>query len=79
MIVNIKLKNARKKNNLTQAKLAKKVNITERTYQRYESGERIPNTYIAQLIAQALQTTVEELFLLSQRNSSDNTNLANKE
>ena len=36
-------------------------------------------TTTAILIAQALQTTVEELFPLSQRNSSENTNSINKE
>ncbi len=77
--MNTKLKNVRQKNGLTQEELAKKANITTRNYQRIEKGEQDPKTTTAILIAQALQTTVEELFPLSQRNSSDSTNLANKE
>lgn len=66
------LKYKRKEKGFTQVELAEKANITERAYQRYEAGERVPNAYTAQLIAQALHTSVEELFPLSQRNSSDN-------
>lgn len=73
------LKYKRKENGLTQLEIAKKANITERAYQRYESGERLPNVCTAQLIAQALNTTVEELFPLSQENGSSNTNLVSKE
>ncbi len=69
------LKQKRKEKGLSQIEIAEKANIPIRSYQRYESGERIPTAYIAQLIAQALQTTVEELFPISQRNSS-NTNLS---
>lgn len=72
------LKIRRKEKGFTQTELAKKAKITERAYQRYESGERVPNAYTAQLIANALQTTVEELFPLSQRNGS-NINLTSKE
>ena len=68
------LKQARINNNLTQEELAKKVNIGTRSYQSYEAGERVPNAYTAQLIAQALHTTVEELFPLSQKNNSCNSN-----
>jgi len=69
--VNTKLKNIRKKNGLTQEELAKKANITARNYQRVEKGVQDPKTTTALLIAQALQTTVEELFPIPQRNSSD--------
>lgn len=58
------LKQARKKAKLTQSEIAKKANITTRVYQYYEAGKRTPNLYTAQLIAQALDTTVEELFPL---------------
>ncbi len=70
-----KLKKFRKEIGLTQAQVAKKAKISTRGYQNYETGERVPNAYTAQLIAQALQTKVEKLFPLSQRNSSD-TNLS---
>mgnify|MGYP002549989596 FL=1 len=57
-----KLKIKRKETPLTQAELAKIARITERQYQRYESGERIPKADTAKLIALALNSTVEELF-----------------
>lgn len=60
--MNIKLKNARKKTNLTQKEVAKKVGISVTAYQRYEADLRIPNVKTAKLIAKALNSTVEELF-----------------
>ena len=69
------LKQKRKNKGLSQVEVAEKANITIRSYQRYESGERVPNVYIAQEIADILQTDVKELFPLPQRNSSD-TNLS---
>lgn len=58
------LKQIRKQQGLKQLEVAKKVNISLMSYQRYEYGERTPDVYTAQLIAQALHTTVEELFPL---------------
>ncbi len=63
-MVHNNLKQARKKAKLTQAEVAKKANITTRVYQYYEAEKRTPHLYTAQLIAQALHTTVEELFPL---------------
>lgn len=60
-----KLKSAREKQGLTQVQLAGEAGISTMTYQRYEAGERIPNVHTAQLIAQALKTTVEEIFPVS--------------
>ncbi len=64
MNIETKLKRVREAKGLTQTKVAKKSNITKRSYQRYEYGERVPDVYTAQLIAQALYTPVEELFPL---------------
>ena len=61
------LKQIRKQKGLKQLQIAKKASISLMSYQRYETGERVPNVYTAQLIAQALQTTVEEIFPLPQR------------
>lgn len=69
------LKKFRQNSGLTQVEVAKEANITTRNYQRIEKGIQDPKTTTAILIAQALHTTVEELFPLSQRNS----NLLNKE
>lgn len=50
-----------------QVEVAEKANITERSYQRYESGERVPSVYTAQLIAEALGVkNVNEIFPLSE-------------
>ena len=73
------LKSSRNQSNLSQAKLAKIVGISETHYQRIEYGLSKPNVTTALLIAQALNTTVEELFPLSQENGSSNTNLVSKE
>ncbi len=75
MKITNKLKKYRKEQDLSQAKLAKIVGISETHYQRIEYGLSKPNVELALLIAQALQTKVEKLFPLSQRSSSD-TNLS---
>ncbi len=62
VILNIKLRNAREKAGFTQAEVAEKVGISVTAYQRYEAERRVPNVYIAKLIAKALNSTVEELF-----------------
>ena len=66
MILRNNLKQVRKNAKLTQLEVAKKANVTTRVYQYYEAGQRTPNVYTAQLIAQALDTKVEEIFPLPQ-------------
>lgn len=56
------LKIKREETDFTQAELAKIARVTERQYQRYESGENVPKADTAKLIALALNSTVEELF-----------------
>ena len=56
------LKIKREETDFTQAELEKIARITERQYQRYESGKSIPKADTAKLIALALNSTVEELF-----------------
>lgn len=60
--INTALVNARKEAGLKQWQVAKEAKISERVYQRYEAGDRIPRADIAKLIARALNSTVEELF-----------------
>lgn len=67
MILNIILKNKRVEQNLTQVQLAKMANMSERQYRRIELGQQSPTVDKAILIAQALQTKVEEIFPLPQR------------
>ena len=59
------LKHYRKKQELTQSRLAEMVGINETYYQKVEYGLSKPNIEIAQKIAQILHTSVEELFPLS--------------
>lgn len=57
-----KLREIRKSKGLMQAELAKKIGISTMSYQRYEKGKRVPSVNHAILIAEALNSTVEELF-----------------
>ena len=56
------LRNVREEKGLTQVQVAKSGGVSTRVYQRYETGECIPNVHTAQLIAQVLNTTVDEIF-----------------
>ena len=62
--LNKKLKNRREESGLTQVQVAEKACITGRNYQRIEKGTQTPKSTTAQLIAKALNSTVEELFPL---------------
>ncbi len=71
MKVNRQLKNRRDEVGLTQVQVAGKVGITVRAYQYIEAGRRVPNVHTAQLIAYALNSTVEVLFPLPEDNSGE--------
>lgn len=60
--MNTRLKTKRQEKGLTQAQIADKAKVTTQGYQNYEAGKRTPNVKTAKLIAQALDSTVEELF-----------------
>lgn len=62
MLVNNNLKAIRVKKGFTQAQVAKAAEISERGYQNYEMGIRIPNAVRAQKIANVLNTSTENLF-----------------
>ena len=59
---NVKLQATREKSGKTQAQVAKETGISEQAYQRYEYGKREPGVKTAIRIADALGTTVEEIF-----------------
>ena len=61
------LREAREKSGLLQSQLAKAVKRPIRTYQRYESGERVPDVHTAQRLAIVLEATVDKLFPLPER------------
>lgn len=60
--MNLALKKAREMAGLTQVQIAQKTKIAESTYQNYELNKREPGVRTAIRIAQALSSTVEELF-----------------
>ena len=65
MILRERLKKAREKSGLTQVQVAEKAKISEISYQRIEYNKQQPSLKTAQLIAIALNTTVEQLFPLA--------------
>lgn len=60
--MNIKLRAARAMSGKTQVQVAKEAGITERGYQRYEYGERVPDACTASTIATILGSTVEAIW-----------------
>jgi putative transcriptional regulator len=61
------LKVARARMNCTQAELADAVGVTRKTINSIENMRYVPSTYLALLIARELNTTVEELFRLPEK------------
>ncbi len=56
------LKLKRQQKEITQELLAQKTNLLVRTYQRYESGERIPDVRTAIRIAEVLGVPMHQQF-----------------
>jgi putative transcriptional regulator len=59
-----RLREERARRGYTQAQLAELVNVSRKTINTVENGIFIPSTVLALRLAKALDTTVEELFLL---------------
>ena len=57
---NLKIK--RQELHLTQKQVADMLGLSESAYRRYELGSVVPNAFLANRMAKALQTTSEELF-----------------
>lgn len=60
-----KLKVYRAMHDWTQAKLARRVDVTRKTINTVENGRYAPAVFLALRVAQALDVPVEELFRLS--------------
>ena len=58
-----KIKELRAKHNLTQEKLADTVGVRRETIIFLEQGKYNPSLRLAHNIAQALQTTIDEIFI----------------
>ena len=59
--INLRLKELRVANELTQAQIAKELNITRANYSRYECGLRTPPLEILWELADFYNTTVDYL------------------
>ena len=66
----IRIAERRKALGMTQPKLAEKVSCPYTQIQMYEHGRRIPSVEMALRLARALETTVEELFVLEEEDYS---------
>jgi DNA-binding XRE family transcriptional regulator len=55
----------RKKRGLSAVELAQAVGVSRQTVYAMEAGDYVPNTTVALKLAKVLQTSVEELFRLS--------------
>jgi putative transcriptional regulator len=58
------IKVERAKQNITQAELAEKVNVSRQTINSIEIGKFIPSTLLAMKIAAVFKTTVDSIFTL---------------
>jgi transcriptional regulator with XRE-family HTH domain len=62
-VVSNNLKLLKRKHDLTQAKMAEKLEIALRTYQGYEQEERFPKAIVIDRICSAFDISREQLFL----------------
>jgi putative transcriptional regulator len=58
------IKVERAKNNITQAELADKLNVSRQTINSIELGKFVPSTILAMKIAHFFDVKMEELFML---------------
>lgn len=61
------IKVERAKQNITQAELAEKVNVSRQTINSIEIGKYVPSTLLALKIARVFNTTVNEIFSLEEK------------
>lgn len=57
-----KIKEFRKRKNLSQIDISKLLGIKQNTFSQWETGERTPNVMQAIRLAEILETTVESLY-----------------
>jgi DNA-binding XRE family transcriptional regulator len=63
-IVNTRIKELRARYNLTQDELADKVGVTRQTMLYLEKGKYNPSLVLAFKVAKALNSTIEEVFII---------------
>lgn len=57
-----KIKEFRKKKELSQSDIAKIMEIKQNTFSQWETGKRVPNVLQALKLAEILETTIERLY-----------------
>lgn len=57
-----KIRNFRRKSNLSQIDIAKKMKVKQNTISQWENDIRIPNVKQGLKLAEILETTVEDLY-----------------
>lgn len=60
------IKVERAKKNITQADLAKKIQVSRQTINAMELGKYVPSTLLALRLAHIFETTVDEIFTLEE-------------
>ena len=63
-IINTHIKELRARYNLTQDELADKVGVTRQTMLYLEKGKYNPSLVLAYKVAKALNSTIEEVFII---------------
>jgi putative transcriptional regulator len=65
-IINTRIKELRARYNLTQDELADKVGVTRQTMLYLEKGKYNPSLVLAFKVAKALNSTIEEVFMIDE-------------
>jgi DNA-binding XRE family transcriptional regulator len=65
-IINTRIKELRARYNLTQDELADKVGVTRQTMLYMEKGKYNPSLVLAYKVAKALNSTIEEVFIIQE-------------
>ena len=65
-IVTTRIKELRARYNLTQDELADKVGVTRQTMLYLEKGKYNPSLVLAYKVAKALNSTIEEVFIIGE-------------
>lgn len=58
------IKVERAKKNMTQAELAKRIQVSRQTINAMELGKYVPSTLLALRLAHVFETTVDEIFTI---------------
>jgi DNA-binding XRE family transcriptional regulator len=66
-IINTRIKELRARYNLTQDELADKVGVTRQTMLYLEKGKYNPSLVLAYKVAKALNSTIEEVFIIQEQ------------